>query len=386
MTPLLPTLYLASTLILLLPRTSCTSTFPCPPVAEEHAPSRRTVHQLRPQDIGLVASLGDSITAGTGALATNILEVLNENRGSTYLTGGDGDWTSCLSVHNLLRQFNPSVRGGSRGSTRVLDIPLKPAATGDPGLNLSMSGAVAADLPAMTHSLVNKIRVMEGWREEWKLVSILIGHNDICSKSCVSPLQQLGLSRRVSVEPWDYAAHLRASLDLLAALPRTMVVLMAPAQVTLALDLRSKGPLCALAHVYECPCLFGPGPGAAGRARADWLWTSYRAVLARLATSPTYSREDFTVELVTTVGERDIFPEVAVGGGRTAPDLALLAPDCYHFTKDLHARIARNLWNNLLQPVGRRTLDYRPTAPIVCPSRALPYLATKGNSPDPGVP
>ena len=111
--------------------------------------------------------------------------------------------------------------------------------------------------------------------------------------------------------------------------------------MTLALDLRSKGPLCALAHVYECPCLFGPGPGAAGRARADWLWTSYRAVLARLATSPAYSREDFTVELVTTVGERDIFPEVAVGGGRTAPDLALLAPDCYHFTKDLHARIAR---------------------------------------------
>jgi len=46
----------------------------------------------------------------------------------------------------------------------------------------------------------------------------------------------------------------------------------------------------------------------------------------------------------------------------------------------------RNLWNNLLQPVGRRTLDYRPTAPIVCPSRALPYLATKGNSPGPAVP
>ena len=37
-------------------------------------------------------------------------------------------------------------------------------------------------------------------------------------------------------------------------------------QVSVALDLVNKGKLCEkLAHPYECPCLFGPGPGAAGR-------------------------------------------------------------------------------------------------------------------------
>ena len=42
---------------------------------ERHPPAYRTVHQLRPVDIDIIASLGDSITAGTGAKARNIFEV-----------------------------------------------------------------------------------------------------------------------------------------------------------------------------------------------------------------------------------------------------------------------------------------------------------------------
>ena len=53
--------------------------------------SNRTVWNLRPQDIGLVASLGDSITAATGAKADTILGVMDENRGSSFMTGGRVD-------------------------------------------------------------------------------------------------------------------------------------------------------------------------------------------------------------------------------------------------------------------------------------------------------
>ena len=42
---------------------------------ERHPPAHRTVNQLRPVDIDIIASLGDSITAGTGAKARNIFEV-----------------------------------------------------------------------------------------------------------------------------------------------------------------------------------------------------------------------------------------------------------------------------------------------------------------------
>ena len=109
-------------------------------------------------------------------------------------------------------------------------------------------------------------------------VSILIGHNDLCSKSCLSPFQRLGLSRwlfyrlyfveelyyirnlsrwlwgsstimswiwswcwqpsrRVAVEPRDYERNLRKTLKILStSLPKTFVVLLAPIQVRDALQ------------------------------------------------------------------------------------------------------------------------------------------------------
>ena len=42
-------------------------------------------------------------------------------------------------------------------------------------------------------------------------ISILIGHNDLCSKSCLTAFQSLGLSRRVRVEPRDYERNIRKS-------------------------------------------------------------------------------------------------------------------------------------------------------------------------------
>ena len=115
-------------------------------------------------------------------------------------------------------------------------------------------------------------------------------------------------TRRVAVEPSDYERNLRKTLKILSRLPKTLVILLAPIQVSMviidqhplqaskdschpidpkiipatsfslkdtfshhcqvsvALELVNKGKLCEkLTHPYECPCLFGPGSGAAGR-------------------------------------------------------------------------------------------------------------------------
>ena len=114
--------------------------------------------------------------SGTGALASNLLEVLDENRGSTYFTGGDGDWRSCPSIYNFIKSYNYKVKvrylsdkgrpmtrcwdyqGGASGSTRVFEIPFKRKGFGERGLNLSVSGAVAEDLPGMVRALVKKVR------------------------------------------------------------------------------------------------------------------------------------------------------------------------------------------------------------------------------------
>ena len=106
-------------------------------------------------------------------------------------------------------------------------------------------------------------------------MSILIGHNDLCSYSCSTFLQNIGLGRRVKVEPGDYERNIRASLDILShELPRTFVVLLAPVDVSIVRQLEDKPFICSVAHHYECPCLFQRGTKA-GVKRVVWLHSQY---------------------------------------------------------------------------------------------------------------
>ena len=45
--------------------------------------------------------------------------------------------------------------------------------SGDPGLNLSVSGAVAEDVPGMVRRIVDMVQAVPGWRHKWKMVTQL---------------------------------------------------------------------------------------------------------------------------------------------------------------------------------------------------------------------
>merc|ERR1711893_256836 len=73
-----------------------------------------SAHAVRPGDIRVVASIGDSITAGYGVTATNIFEVLLNDRHYSWVTGGVGSTESnVFTVTNFLRKFNAGVTGFS---------------------------------------------------------------------------------------------------------------------------------------------------------------------------------------------------------------------------------------------------------------------------------
>lgn len=71
-----------------------------------------SVHRLRPGDIDIVGAIGDSLTAGNGALATSVLQVLIENKGVSWSIGGQGTWHKYLTViNNILTNFiNSNVK------------------------------------------------------------------------------------------------------------------------------------------------------------------------------------------------------------------------------------------------------------------------------------
>lgn len=72
-----------------------------------------SVHRLRPGDIDIVGAMGDSLTAGNGIFATNLLHISVENRGMVWSIGGQSTWRQYLTLPNILKEFNPNLYGYS---------------------------------------------------------------------------------------------------------------------------------------------------------------------------------------------------------------------------------------------------------------------------------
>ena len=49
----------------------------------------------------MVGGLGDSVTAGTAATATSMLDVFDESRGVSFVTGADGTWQTTPTLGNF---------------------------------------------------------------------------------------------------------------------------------------------------------------------------------------------------------------------------------------------------------------------------------------------
>lgn len=50
-------------------------------------------------------------------MATNILQIMTENRGLSWSVGGQDTWHKFLTLPNLLKVFNPNLYGYSLGDS-----------------------------------------------------------------------------------------------------------------------------------------------------------------------------------------------------------------------------------------------------------------------------
>ena len=93
-----------------------------------------SVHRLTPFDVDIVAAMGDSLTAGFGALSWTLLDLFVEYRGISWSIGGDGTIKSRKTFPNILKEYNPKLVGYSVGITPPL-IPFP-----NEHLNVAVSG------------------------------------------------------------------------------------------------------------------------------------------------------------------------------------------------------------------------------------------------------
>jgi phospholipase B1 len=317
------------------------TSFSCPVIAASTS-NPTSVHALRPNDIKVVGALGDSITAGFGARATNLINLLTESRGASWIIGGDSD---VVTLPNLLKTYNPDLKGFSTGSGN------NSRGFGD----ASISGAVSSGMLRQANTLIDNMRSnlsADEFENDWKMVSIWIGGNDMCSAGTSTA---------------NYVGGIEAALDAIqAGLPRTFINLVTMVDVGKLYEISGSGLDIGCSTVRPTVCSRGQDRARSAQEAADW-----QAGLDELVLSPKYVSDDFTVVL------QPWYKEFAIAGN---VDRSFLAPDCFHYGVDAMEFASQATWNNLFQPVGEKQTSYLVGEETLCPTDEQPFIFTAQNS------
>uniref|UniRef100_H0XDI7 Phospholipase B1, membrane-associated n=1 Tax=Otolemur garnettii TaxID=30611 RepID=H0XDI7_OTOGA len=326
-----------------------------------------SVHRLKPADISVIGALGDSLTAGNGAGSTpgNILDVLTQYRGLSWSVGGDQNISTVTTLANILREFNPSLKGFSTGKGKENSRGAF--------LNQAVAGNKAEHLPAQARRLVDLMKndTRIHFQEDWKIITLFIGGNDLCD-FCKDPVHH---------SPQNFTDNIRKALDILhAEVPRAFVNLVKVLQIIPLRELYQETKVNCPRLILRslCPCVLKFDDNSTELASLIEVNRRYQEGTHQLVESGRYdTREDFTV-VVQPFFEIVDMPKTAEG----LPDSSFFAPDCFHFSLKAHARAASGLWNNMLEPVGQKTThhNFENKISITCPNQVRPFLSTYKNN------
>jgi phospholipase B1 len=340
--------------------------FPCQISSKQIPDEDLTVHNLRPNDIQCVAAIGDSITAGLGAQAKTPIGLFTEYRGVSWSVGGDQNYDQVLTLPNILRQYNPNLKGFSTG-TDIIFLGGQNATNNH--LNVAKSGDTSIHMLDQAKILLARFNTKKDCDliNDWKVITLFVGGNDLC----------LSCEDYNAYSPENYAKHIQDALDFFHAnIPRAFVNLVLVLDVRSVETLNAGGLVCELLHSNTCPCAAYPRNQTDRDILAQYI-NEYQQKLIDLVNTGRYdTKNDFTV-VVQPFMSRTPLPL----DGNGQPDYSYFAPDCFHFSGKGQSRSALSLWNNMLEPVGQKLSEWHVGEQIECPTQDRPYFATRLNSP-----
>ncbi|KAL3052292.1 hypothetical protein OYC64_004942 [Pagothenia borchgrevinki] len=326
-----------------------------------------SVHKLRPADIKVVAALGDSLTAGSGAKAKNLFDLNKEYKGVSWSIGGDASLETVTTLPNILKMFNPTLKGFSKG-----------LGSRQKAFNMAVAGAKTSEIPMQVQALIKAMKENKGvnFEKDWKLATIFVGGNDLC-QYCID---------QNNLSPMNYSQNLMRGLDMFyKEVPRLLVNVVPILQIDTLKSVKRNTLGCSLLQRTSCPCVINPSENSPELEEIKRINRDYQAEIQHLISGDHFEgKEDFAVVLQPFL-ENVFIPYIGEG----EIDSSFFSVDCFHISERAHAEMAVALWNNMLEPVGRKqnynnfTYD---RSKINCPSEANPFLFTKINSlPSPAV-
>ncbi|XP_022919287.1 phospholipase B1, membrane-associated-like [Onthophagus taurus] len=341
--------------------------FPCENITKNHfgrSPIKPvSVHRLKPGDIDVIGAMGDSLIAGNGAMEDYALGTMIENRGISWCAGGQSNWRQFLTLPNILKEFNPNLTGYSTGTGEFLSA----------NAQMNVAYPVSADEDALRQAriLVKKIKndPKIDFQNDWKMITVFFGANDLCSAQCYD---------KEKASPLNHGLKLMKALDYLQEnLPRTFVNLIPVLDVSASVRIK-RSMICKIMHRLFCACFHQNGNEMELITK---MVRDYQEAEKILIDSGRYdTKDDFTVVIQpfmkffnTPANFNEARDEVI--------DNSYITHDCFHFSQKGHALGANLLWNNLLEPVGRKSVRKMVLMEeFKCPSIEAPFLFTKINS------
>ncbi|KAI9255158.1 hypothetical protein BDA99DRAFT_562429 [Phascolomyces articulosus] len=327
---------------------------------------------LRPDDIKVIAALGDSIMAGfaleginDGEGGTGILNIsaVTEFRGQSWGIGGDD---GAITLANFVNHYNSSLEGPSEGShiatichgTLCLDMFRNPKVD---VLNAALSGAIAMNLDDELDYLIPRMKELPNvnFETDWKMITIQIGSNDQCA-SCLNPF-----SGEVTTE--KFGGYIEAAIERIRnEVPRVLVNLAGSFHVSDVYELTKGQEYCrplfnnpdAILNRVECSCFLEAGDALT---RMDALSDSYNDQIMNVYNKYKAQESDQFALRYTPAN-------INVGG---FPLEVMSNVDCFHPGKLAHQWVAKVIWNTLFLsqaefPEGK--LEYDANQQIYCPT------------------
>ncbi|XP_034419478.1 phospholipase B1, membrane-associated-like [Cyclopterus lumpus] len=171
-----------------------------------------SVEYVRAADVKVIAALGDSLTTAIGANGSTILSIPFEYRQLSWSIGGYGTYQNVITLANIFKLFNPGLLGPS--PTRTFHG--RPTTVNETGFNFAVTGHNTLNVSDQIRYMIDAFKSYPGlnFEEDWKVVTMLIGMNDVCDYC----------KDKTLFSPDSFIQHLTEALDLMMEeIPRTIV-------------------------------------------------------------------------------------------------------------------------------------------------------------------